>query len=352
MNSRKKLLWFAVAPAITLIILTSCGQKKNTGPGMTMAPLQVKATILAPQYFQDRFIVNANVLPFEETDLKAPVSGNVLSIHFREGEKVTKGQPLVHIDDRVWKARLKGLKARLEIAKSDSARNMALIDVQGVSQETVDKSNAQIKELEAEIEEMEVNISLANIKAPFPGRVGMRDFSVGTYLAQGTTITSLVQADRLKVDFEMPGRYLDHIRTGENVELVYQSDTLDATIYAIDPRIDMNSRTIRVRCVMPNPGEKYVPGIFVEVVIPINSDNTALVIPTAAVIPSLNAQTVYVYHDGKAFRKEVELGSRTDMQVLVQEGLNPGDTIIMTGLLEIRDNMPVVISEIIKGSGL
>lgn len=346
------MVWIFIAPAIVTIVLSSCGQKKTTSPGTPSAALQVKAMVLTPRYFQERFIVNANVLPFEETDLKAPVSGNVLSIHFREGEKVTQGQPLVHIDDRVWKARLKGLEARLDIARSDSARNMALIDVQGVSQETVDKSNAQIKELEAQIEEMEVNISLANMKAPFSGRVGMRDFSVGTYLAQGTTITSLVQADRLKVDFEMPGRYLDHIRNGDKVELVYQADTLEATVYAIDPRIDMNSRTIHVRCMMPNPGEKHVPGIFVEVVIPIHSDHTALVVPTAAIIPALNTQTVYVYHNGKAFRKEVTLGSRTDMQVLIEDGLNPGDTVIMTGLLEIRDNMPVVIREIIKGSGI
>ena len=316
-----------------------------------MSTLQVKALVLTPRYFQDRFIVNANVLPFEETDLRAPVSGNVLSIHFREGEKVTRGQPLVHIDDRIWKARLKGLKAQLEIAKSDSARNEALIDVQGVSQETVDKSNAQIKELQAQIEEMEVNISLANVKAPFSGRVGMRDFSVGAYLSQGATITTLVQSDRLKVDFEVPGHYLGHIRTGETVALVYQADTLEARVYAIDPLIDMNSRTIRVRCVMDNPGEKYMPGIFVEVIIPINSDDKAIVVPTAAIIPALNIQTVYVYHNGRGFRKEVELGPRTDQEVQVLQGLNPGDTIIMTGLLEIKDNMPVTIDKITKSPG-
>jgi membrane fusion protein (multidrug efflux system) len=351
MNPDKKLLWLFLLPVIALSFLTSCKEQKKASPAAGMSPLQVKVFILKPQLFQDRFIVNANVIPFEETDLKAPVSGNVLSIHFKEGEKVKQGQPLVQIDDRIWKARLKGLKAQLDIAKSDSARNEALIDVQGVSQETVDKSNAQIKELQAQIEEMEVNISLACVKAPFSGRVGMRDFSVGAYLSQGMTITTLVQSDRLKVDFNVPGRYLDYIRDGQMVKLVYQADTLEATVYAIDPQIDINSRTFRVRCVMPNPGEKYVPGIFVEVIIPVNSDDKALVVPTAAIIPALNSQTVYVFHNGIAFRKEVELGPRTDLQVQVQKGLNPGDTIIMTGLLEIKDNMPVVIRDILKSPG-
>ncbi len=339
----------SLVPVIALVLLGSCKEQKKPGPGAGMTTLKVDALVLNPQLFRDRFIVNANVIPFEETDLKAPVPGNVLGIHFMEGEKVRQGQPLVQIDDRIWKARLKGLKAQLEIAKSDSARNEALIDVQGVSQETLDKSNAQIKELQAQIEEMEVNVSLANVKAPFSGRVGMRDFSVGAYLSQGATITTIVQSDRLKVDFNVPGRYLDYIRSGQKVELIYRADTLEATVYAVDPRIDMNSRTFRVRCVMPNPGERYVPGIFVEVIIPVSSDDEALVVPTAAIIPSLNSQTVYVFRNGRALRKEVELGPRTDLQVRVEKGLTPGDTIIMTGLLEIKDNMPVVIREIIKG---
>lgn len=343
---------YVLLMAIVLPFLFACGDKKQKASGGNSAPLQVKAMVVIPQYFESRFVVMANLLPFEEADLKAPVSGNVMSIDFREGEKVRKGQSLIRIDDRIWKARLKGLEAQLTIARSDSVRNGALLDVQGVSQESVDKTNAQIQELEAQIEELQVNISLANVTAPFSGRLGMRDFSVGAYLSQGTTITTLVQSDKLKVDFEMPGRYIENISLGEDIRLVYQNDTLIAKVYAIDPRIDPNSRTIRVRCVMPNPNEKYVPGIFTEVIIPTNMNDNALVVPTSVVIPALNTQTVYVYHGGKAFRKDVELGYRTDQQVQILNGLNPGDTVITTGLLEIKDNMPVAIGEIENGKGL
>jgi membrane fusion protein (multidrug efflux system) len=344
-----RLPWLA---AIVLLLFISCKEQKKGNPGAAAAPLQVKAMILQPGYYEDLFMVNANLLPYEQTELKAPVSGNVLGIYFREGEKVHEGQSLIHIDDRVWKARLKGLEAQLEIAKSDSARNEALIEVQGVSQETVDKSNAQIQELQAQIEELEVNISLANVRAPFTGRVGMRDFSVGAYLSQGSFITSIVQSDRMKVDFDIPSRNAANVKLGEKVNIVIQSDTVQATVYAINPQIDPNSRTIKVRCEMSNPSEKYLPHSFVQVIIPINADENALVLPTAVIIPSLNSQTVFVYQAGKVYRKAVELGSRTDVEVQVLKGLNPGDTIIMTGLLEVKDNMPVVISELVKGPAL
>jgi membrane fusion protein (multidrug efflux system) len=333
----------------TIPLLMGCSESKKKTGGPSSAPLQVEAMIATPQYFESKFVVNANLLPYEETDLKAPVSGNVLNIYFKEGDKVTKGQPLIKIDDRVWKARLKGLESQLSIARSDSTRNAALIDVQGVSQEAVDKTNAQIQELQAQIEELQVNISLANVTAPFTGRLGMRDFSLGAYLSQGTTITRIVQADKLKVDFEMPGRYIDNIKLGEQIQMLHQEDTLLAKVYAIDPRIDLNSRTIRIRCEFPNPGEKYVPGIFASVIIPTNITENALVVPTSAIIPALNTQTVYVYQAGKAFRKEVKLGDRTDIGVHILDGINPGDTVILTGLMQVKDNMPVQIKKIVKG---
>ncbi len=349
LSSFKKYLVVLFFP---VIVLTGCSDSNKKAAGSSMAPLQVEAMVVKPQYFESKFIVNANLLPYEETDLKAPVSGNVLSIFFKEGDKVSKGQPLIKIDDRVWKARLKGLQSQLRIARSDSTRNAALIDVQGVSQEAVDKTNAQIQELEAQIEELRVNISLANVTAPFNGRLGMRDFSVGAYLAQGTTITRIVQADKLKVDFEMPGRYIDNINVGEQIQMIYHEDTLLAKVYAIDPRIDPNSRTIRIRCELPNPGEKYVPGIFASVIIPTNITENALVVPTSAVIPALNKQTVYIYHGGKAIRKEVELGDRTDVDVQILDGLNPGDTVLLTGLMQVKDQMPVQIENMVKGDQL
>ncbi|MBN2172899.1 MAG: efflux RND transporter periplasmic adaptor subunit [Bacteroidales bacterium] len=350
MNSFSIIIRSLIILTIMLPVLFACNESKEKAGGTSSAPLLVEAMIVKPQYFESKFVINANLLPYEETELKAPVSGNVLSIFFKEGDKVSKGQPLIKIDDRIWKARLKGLKSQLSIARSDSTRNAALIDVQGVSQEAVDKTNAQIQELHAQIEELQVNISLANVTAPFTGRLGMRDFSVGAYLSQGMTITRIVQADKLKVDFEMPGRYIQNIKLGEQIQMIYHDDTLTAKVYAIDPRIDPNSRTIRIRCELPNPGEKYVPGIFASVIIPTNITQNALVVPTSAVIPALNTQTLYVYHAGKAFRKEVELGDRTNVEVQIMSGLNPGDTILLTGLMMVKDNMPVQIKEIVKGN--
>ncbi|MFA5420219.1 MAG: efflux RND transporter periplasmic adaptor subunit [Bacteroidales bacterium] len=335
-----------------LIFLISCNRAKTETKNTTPSALQVNALILSPRYFESRFIANANLIPYEETELKAPISGTVLAINFQEGQEVLKGQPLVQLDDRIWKARIRGLQAQLSIARSDVERNQSLLEVQGVSQEIVDKANSLIEELQAQVDELQVNISLANVSAPFNGRVGMRNFSLGSYLTQGQTITSLVQKDRLKVDFNIPERLMQFLKKGEEIKMVYQNDTLSAVIYAIDPKVNIDSRTLRVRCEMPNPEEKYMPGVFVEVIIPVSKDDKALVVPTSAVIPDLNAQTIYVYQGGKARRRTVQLGDRTDKQVRIRSGLNPGDTIITTGLMEVKDQLPVVIDNLVKQSAL
>jgi len=328
------------------LLWISCEQTPTKGTPGSANNLQVNALILKPQYFESRFIANANLLPYEATELKAPISGTVMFIDFEEGQKVLQGQRLIHIDDRIWNARLRGLKAQLSIANSEVDRNASLIEVQGVSQEIVDKAIARIEELQAQIDELQINVSLANVSAPFTGRVGMRDFSLGSYLAQGQTITTIVQNDRLKVDFKLPGRFLQNLKKGETIKMLYQGDTLHATLYAIDPMVDQDSRTVQVRGVMANPNEQYSPGVFVEVIIPINKDFQAMVVPSEVIIPDLNAQTVYVYRQGKAQRQLVELGGRTDVNVQILNGLNPGDTVITTGLMEVKNNLPVVIGNI------
>ena len=166
-----QLLRFLILLLPGSLLWISCEQAPSKGASGSANTLQVNALILKPQYCESRFIANANLLPYEATELKAPISGTVLFIDFEEGQKVLQGQRLIHIDDRIWNARLRGLKAQISIANSEVERNASLIEVQGVSQEIVDKAIARIEELQAQIDELQINISLANVSAPFTGRV-------------------------------------------------------------------------------------------------------------------------------------------------------------------------------------
>lgn len=327
------------------LFLISCeksegGEKENT-PAASAA-LPVEYMIARPTHFSSQVTSTAEVLPFESVTLRAPVQGTVLSIQFEEGSHIREGQVLVRLDDRAWKAQLEGLKAELLSTKKELDRNKRLLEVEGASQQAVDQGVADIASTQAEIEQLQVNIQLANVRAPFSGKVGMRNFSLGSYLNQGEEITTLAQVDKLKVNFNLPERYRPDIKEGDQVNVIIAEDTIQASIYAIDPMIDPQTRTVQARGVMEAADEKYImPGAFAEVILPTKVSENAILLPTQAIVPEIEAQTVYVAKGNKAIRKEVTLGSRNNEQVHILQGVQPGDTVITTGLLQVKNGTPV-----------
>jgi len=334
---------------ILIFIIISCGKKneKNQSRSSSGPNLMVEAVIIKPVKLDDKVYVTANLLSYEEVELKAPVTGTVLSINFQEGQYIRKGQSLIQIDDRNWKAQIKGARAQLVNAKNELERKTELIKVGGASQQDIDNAQATVNSLEAQIEQLSVYVTLANVVAPFDGKVGMRNFSLGSFLTQGQTITVLAQSRKLKVDFNLSSRYLDKIRVGHKVSVISSSDTAEAVVYAINPTVSTSSRTIQIRALIDNNSKNFVPGDFAEVIIPVNIDENALVVPSNCIVPELNSQTVYFYKNKRAVRKEIVPGIQNEKIVQILEGISPGDTIITTGLVQIKDQMMVQISKII-----
>lgn len=333
-------------------LINSC---RNTGDNgnKKAQPLAVSVDgfVVNSAHFENKLSVTANLLPFETVDIKTPVAGTVLAIHFKEGQKVSKGQLLVQIDDRIWKAQIKGLKAQLVAAREDLKRKEALLKAEGASQEEVDGVRSSVLQMEAKIEELSVYVSLAAVAAPFSGQLGMRDFSVGAYLSQGQSITQIAQMERLKVDFNIPGRYLSQLSSGKEIKVIANKDTLSASVYAVNPIIDENTRTIQLRALLDNK-KNWLPGDFTEALIVLDIYDSAMVIPTQLIIPELGAETVFVCKNGKAMKRAVVTGVRTDKLVLVTEGLIAGDTLMATGLMQVREGMAVKISKTVSSSEL
>ncbi|MEJ2594255.1 MAG: efflux RND transporter periplasmic adaptor subunit [bacterium] len=352
-----------VVLVLLMVSLFSCNQNRNTkNSGAYNSTLLVDAVVVQPQVFKTEIKTNSNLLAFEQVEIKAPVSGTILAIYIKEGQVVKKGQPIIKIDDRSWKAELKGLKALLLSAEADLDRKRELLPVEGASQQDIDEATAKVDELEAQIDQLNVNIDLANVEAPFDGKVGMRDFSVGTYLSQGQAIMELAQSWKLKVDFNMswklkvdfnmPGRYRNQLKPGKNIRVIYGNDTIESPIYAVSPVADKSSRMINVRALINNNSLNFVPGDYAEVIIPLNINDSALVVPTDCVVPELNNQTVFLYKAGKAKRTVVELGSRNDTRVEILHGIHAGDTILSSGLLQVKDNFPVSLNKVTTSNAL
>lgn len=333
--------------AVFFLIFSSCSNSGSTVDQRNTSPLEVEGYQIKTEKFTINIRATGELMPYEEVELKTPVSGNVIRILFREGQYVRGGDLLVEIDSRSWRARKSGLEARLAASGSELVRLRRLMEIDGVSLESVEQAEAEVGNLEAQIEELKVMIDLAHIRAPFSGRLGMRNFSIGAYLSQGETVTRLVQSDRLKVNFGIPARYAKHAVTGRDVTLISSStgDTAIAQIYAIDPLIRQSSRSIIARASLENKAGKFMPGDFVQVLLAVEQNNESLLVPAEAIIPELNRQVVYIADNGKAMRQVVETGTRTTNRVQITKGLTPGDIVITTGLMTIRDGADVVVRE-------
>jgi membrane fusion protein (multidrug efflux system) len=329
--------------------MASCAGDSEKNGEEKKPNLLVEGFVVASGSFDNVLATTANLMASEQVELKAPISGEVLEINFKEGQKVKQGQSIIRIDDRSWKAQLIGLKAQLTNAENEYNRKKSLLDVEGSSQQEVDQAFTAVEILKSQIQQLNINIDLANVTAPFSGVIGMRNFSKGAYLQAGESITFITEVNQLKVDFTVAQAYQSSLQIGKNILVVIEKDTLEAKIYAINPQISADSRTINVRAVLPQTKSALImPGSFAEVLISTNLMEDAILIPTQAVIPELNKQTVYVYRNGKAEKRTVEIGNRTADKVHVLTGLSLGDTIVTTGLMQIKDGASITLQSIKK----
>lgn len=331
--------------ALLLLSAGACKQDNASEGEPERTATKVEATRVEASSFTRSISSTANLLPLEQVELKAPVAGNVMSIYFEEGQQVEKGARLIRIDDRHWRAQLQGLEAQLERATSEFERNQQLIEREGISQEALEQAEAAVRELEAQVRELQVNIQLANVRAPMGGVVGMRDFSLGDYLTQGQTITQLVQKDQLRVDFTVPAEYAAHLTEGQTINVIASAsgDTAVAEIYAINPAINLRSRQIQVRALLENKEGGFIPGDFATVQLEITEEDEALLIPAEAVVPEVDSHVVYKLKNGRAVKQEVALGVRTESEIQIMEGLTEGDTVLLTGLMQVEDGQQVQV---------
>ena len=330
-----------------ILTLSSCGNSKADQPAQAASALQVEAYEVTAEAYNNEVLTTANLMAEEQVELKAPMAGQVLAIYFKEGQYVNKGQTLVRLDDRSWKAELLGVNAELVAAENDYSRKNDLLSIGGSSQEEIDIAFSQVEILKSKQQQLQVSINLANVTAPFSGQLGMRDFSEGAFLSQGDVITTLSANQQLKVDFTVAQSNASSIEINSVVKVIIGTDTLSAKVYAINPVINTETRMIKVRALLQQKGaNKIKPGTFAEVLIATEMTENAILIPTQAVVPSINEQTVYVYKNGKAERKTVLMGNRNADKVLILKGLSVGDTVITTGLLNIKEGMDIQIQTV------
>jgi membrane fusion protein (multidrug efflux system) len=307
--------------------------------GKTSAPVAVNYYVVQPVTFTNDIFATGKMGAFNEIDILPEVSGKVVAIYFKEGETVTKGTTLIKLNDADLQAQLLKSKTQSKLSEQKLERLKKLIAVNGISQEEVEVQENELNSYKADQAFIAAQLAKTNITAPFTGVVGLKNISEGSYVNSNMPIASLVQMKPLYVEFSVPEKYIGLFKKGLSVNFSSDntegSKTYSATIYAIEPRIDETTKTIKARAMYTGDRDFY-PGSFVKVYVNLNETKNVLMVPTQAVIPTLKGQKVFVSKNAIANEVMVTIGVRTDTKVQILSGLNPGDTIITTGLLSIK----------------
>lgn len=330
--------------------LYSCGTKTLDVPrsGDQAARLIVNGVVLEEQELENVVRSSGTVLASEAVDLVTEAAGRVEKILFREGGSVKKNDVLLKITDDDLQAQLKKTELQIQLATEQQKRQKQLFDVNGISQEQFDISVNQVNTLRADRENLIASIRKREIRAPFDGRIGLRYVSEGSYVSSTTRIASIQKINLLKVDFSIPEKYADKVSVGDAVQFNSEEtrQNFSGKLYAIEPKIDATTRTLQLRALCDNKSETIFPGAYVQIELKLKKIIDALMVPTQAVIPVLKGQIVFVMRNGITESVPVKTGTRTASTVQILEGLSVGDTVLTTGIMQLRPGIPVTVNVI------
>jgi membrane fusion protein (multidrug efflux system) len=313
----------------------------------TSTVLRVKVHEVTATDLAERLATIGTVRANEEVDLVSETSGKISAIHFDEGAAVVKGQLLLKIDDSEIVAERQRAVHRVELAERAEARQQQLLDDGVISSETYDVALGEVNVLKAELQLIEAQLLKTEIRAPFGGVIGLRWVSPGSYLSSQTRIASLQDLDPVKIDFSVPERYSGLMRIGNEITFTVEGIETEfvGTVYAIEPSVDATSRSLRMRARSPNADGALLPGTFANVDLAVRTASGTLAVPAIAVIPELGGKKVFVYQDGTAVPKTVTTGIRSDREVEITSGLEEGDLVITTGILQLQPGIEVELDE-------
>ncbi|MFN3951977.1 MAG: efflux RND transporter periplasmic adaptor subunit [Thermaurantimonas sp.] len=327
----------------SLLGFTACTSSSAGSEKKFPAPLEVSYFVVNPKSISERFVTNAEILPSEQVNITSEVAAKVVSIGFEEGQLVKKGHILVQLDAREAIARLQSLEAQLEQAEKVYRRTDTLLQTGGASEEEFEIAKSRYLQLKAEASAASVFVEKHSIRAPFTGVAGLRHLSPGSFVSNQQSIVQFWQIHPLKIEIDLPERFTGLVRVGDTVEIFgeYLTDTTVAIVYAVEPVIDKVLRSNKIRAKIGKPSAGLFPGAYVKAALHVKSKSDVLKVPADCIVPQLGRQIVYTIKDDTARANTVQVGRRDAVYVEILSGLQPGDTVVASGILQIRSGTPV-----------
>jgi membrane fusion protein (multidrug efflux system) len=296
------------------------------------------------------------------------VPGIVSAIRFESGATVKQGQILVELDSRAERAQLASIEARKELATSNVGRTRALVADKALAQAQLDADESALKTSSADLNALHAQIDRKIVRAPFTGRLGIRQVNIGQYLNPGTMISELEAIDTVFVDFTLPQQTLETVKVGMPIKVTVEGlagFSADGTVAAIDPTVDSTTRTLRIRASVPNKDEKLRPGMFAKVAVVLPDRGTVVAVPASAVVRAPYGDSIFVVEDKKddkgtvtkgpdgktakmARQQFVRLGESRGDFVAIADGVKSGQEVVTAGAFKLRNNGGIVVNNDIK----
>jgi membrane fusion protein (multidrug efflux system) len=327
-------------------LLFSCKSKNKIIPPKGKAPVEVDVIIAGAENIISSLEVNGTVLSNEMVELRPEISGRLIYLNIPDGANVKQGTILAKVNDADLQAQMEQQKTQLDLAIKTEKRLGNLLKVNGVNQADYDVALSQVNSIQATIKVLNAQLDKTVIKAPFSGELGLREVSPGAYVTPSTLIGTLQQTDKVKIDFTVPETYAAIVTKGGKVRIQTNesAENQEATISAIEPQINSVSRNIKVRAFLDNG--IISPGAFVKVML--DQNRQSIMVPSNAIIPDALSNQVVVVRNKKAVFCNVETGLRNDNLVELTSGVNAGDSIIVSGMLFVRQNSVIKVKNVVK----
>jgi len=318
----------------------------------------VKIAVVKTSLIKGRVEGIGTGLARESVDITANATELVVGLYFDDGQTVAKGQQLVQLRDDQYQAELQQTRINLAEQERELKRLTPLYHARITSQKDFDAAKTAVSRAKTAVGIVEYQIGNRRILAPFSGRLGMRNVSIGDLVTPGTKITTLDDISEIKVDFRVSEKYYPEIKPGQKIGVqtaAFPNKTFSGTITAVSPRIDSVTRTVEVRAVVPNPEQKLAPGMLFVVTLELGS-RRSINVPEQALMSLGEIQYVYVYLPGqkRVARREIKLGLRSRGMAEILSGLKEKELIVVDGVLKLVDGSPVDVirdEPAKKGSG-
>ncbi|MDQ6757600.1 MAG: efflux RND transporter periplasmic adaptor subunit [Bacteroidota bacterium] len=359
----KKLIWKLTTGILLIFFLQACGSKtkevketketKGAGKGGNkppQPPLKVEGYVVKTSTLNQSIDVPGSLLPFEETEIHPEVAGKVVMLSIREGAYVSRGTLLAKLFDGDLQAQMRKDQVQLQLNQKNEERQRQLLKIGGISQQDYDVNILNVSNVRADMQILQANIAKTVIRAPFSGKMGFKNISIGAYVTPATVVTTIRQVNKLKLEFSIPQKYNSKVAIGQFVSFNVEGSPkkYSGRVMATESSITETDRALKVRAEVDNVDKYITAGSFAKVNFNMGDNNQAIMIPSQAIIPQARDKKVIVYRMGAANFQIVKTGTRDSANVQIVEGLAVGDTIVTTGILQIKPGSKVQFSSIKK----